>query len=200
MNVLSDLLGVNANSIGQAIADTRQLLAEHGRTTPASTRRFATAEALMAFASGSGPELDRPRLAERLADPALTGMTRPELTALTERIVPVLAARAERHRHRLRGGERLPGARGGIFMQKITDAERVLATVLHRRSLGTHDTLAELFEVSRRTIGGVLREVGPLLDQHGYVATPTATRFVTAAELLASLPAQSGDARNTPTT
>ena len=142
----------------------------------------------------------RPRLAERLADPALTGMTRADLAALTERIVPVLAARAERHRHRLRGGERLPGARGGVFMQKITDAERVLATVLYRRGLGTHDTLAELFEVSRRTIGGVLREVGPLLDQHGYVATPAATRFTTATELLASLPDPSTDDTDTPTT
>jgi transcriptional antiterminator len=84
-------------------------------------------------------------------------------------------------------------------MQKITDAERVLATVLHRRGLGTHDTLAELFEVSRRTIGGVLREVGPLLDQNGYVATPAATRFTTVAELLASLPTPSTDDPNTPT-
>jgi hypothetical protein len=76
MNVLSDLLGVNANSIGQAIAETRQLLAEHGRTIPASTLRFAAAYALTEFASGSRPEPARPRLAERLATPALTGMTR----------------------------------------------------------------------------------------------------------------------------
>jgi len=81
---------------------------------------------------------------------------------------------------------------------RIADAERVLATVLHRRGLGTHDTLAELFEVSRRTIGGVLREVGPLLDQHGYVATPAATRFTTATELLASLPATHPNDTDTP--
>jgi hypothetical protein len=124
-------------------------------------------------------------------------MSRTDLAALTNRIVPVLAARAERHRHRLRGGGRLPGARGGVFMQKITDAERVLATVLHWRGLGTHDTLAELFEVSRRTIGGVLREVGPLLNQHGYVATPAVSRFTTAAELLASLPGPPVNDKNT---
>ena len=199
MNVLSDLLGVNANSIGQAIADTRQLLAEHGRTIDPTMLRLATADALMTFASGSDVHPARPRLAERLTDPALTGMPRADLDALTDRIVPVLAARTERHRHRVRGRERLPSARGGIFMQKITDAERVLATVLHRRGLGTHDTLAELFEVSRRTIGGVLREVGPLLNQHGYVATPAATRFTTAAELLASLPGPQVDDKNTPT-
>jgi transposase len=199
MNVLSDLLGVNANSIGQAIADTRELLADHGRPIAASTLRFPTADALMAFASGSGPNPARPRLAERLADPALTGMTRGELAALTERIVPVLAARAERHRHRQRGGERLPGARGGVFMQKITDAERVLATVLYRRGLGTHDTLAELFEVSRRTIGGALREVDPLLNQNGYAATPAATRFTSTAEILASLPGPRATDTDTPT-
>lgn len=197
MNVLSDLLGVNANSIGQAIADTRALLAEHGRTTTASTLRFATADALTEFTSGSRPDLARPRLAERLAAPALTGMTRADLAALTGRVVPVLAARAERHRQR--GGERLPGARGGIFMQKITDEERVLATVLYRRGMGTHDTFAELFEVSRPTIGGALREVGPLLEQNGYVATPAAARFTTAAELLASLPVSSADDTDTPT-
>src|SRR3954451_9016141 len=199
MNVLSDLLGVNANSIGQAIAHTRALLAEHGRTIAASTLRFATADALTEFASGSRPKPGRPRLAARLAAPALTGMTRADLAALTGRVVPVLAARAERHRHRQRGWERLPGARGGIFMQKLTDEERVLATVLYRRGLGPHDTFAELFEVSRRTIGGALREVGPLLDQHGYIATPTATRFTTAAQLLASLPDPSADDTDTPT-
>jgi hypothetical protein len=199
MNVLSDLLGINANSIGQAIADTRALLAEHGHTIAASTLRFATADALTEFASGSRPEPARTRLAERLAQPALTGMTRADLATLTGRVLPVLAARVERHRHRQRGGERLPGARGGVFMQKITDEERVLATLLYRRGLGTHDTFAELFKVSRRTIGGARREVGSLLDQNGHVATPAATQFASAAELLASLPEPSADDTNTPT-
>ena len=72
-------------------------------------------------------------------------------------------------------------------MQKITDAERVLATVLYRRGLGTHDILADLFQVSRRTIGEALREVGPILAQQNYRPTPAATRFVSAAALLASL-------------
>ena len=45
-NVLSDLLGINANSIGQAIAETRQLLNEHHRTIPPTTLRFTTASAL----------------------------------------------------------------------------------------------------------------------------------------------------------
>src|SRR3954462_14404820 len=56
MNVLSDLLGVNANSIGQAIAETRQLLVEHSRTIAPATLRFASAAALIEFGSGSGAQ------------------------------------------------------------------------------------------------------------------------------------------------
>jgi len=63
---------------------------------------------------------------------------------MTERVRHVQEARNERHRHRRRGGERLPGARGGVFTQKITNDERVLITVLYQRKLCTQDTLAEL--------------------------------------------------------
>jgi hypothetical protein len=82
-----------------------------------------------------------------------------------------------------------------VFQQKITDDERVLATVLYQRNLCTQDTLAELFEVSRRTIGDVVREVGPILAQDGFTPTPTGARFATAAEILAAL----ADNENTPT-
>jgi hypothetical protein len=187
MNVLSDLLGVNANSIGQAIAETRQLLVEHGRTIAPTTLRFATAAALTEFGSGSGAQLTRPQLPALLGDPALTGMARADLAALTERVLPILAARNERHRHRRRGGERLPGARGGVFTQKLTDAERVLAAVLYQRGLCSHETLAELFEVSRRTLGTAAREVAVVLEQVGHVPVPAQQRFATATALLASV-------------
>jgi hypothetical protein len=74
-----------------------------------------------------------------------------------------------------------------VFTQKITDDERVLATVLYQRKLCTQDVLAELFEVSRRTIGDVVREVGPILAQYGFTPTPAGTRFATAAEIHAAL-------------
>jgi transposase len=188
-NVLSELLGVNANSIGQAIAETRQLLTEHARTIAPTTLRFITAAALREFVSRGQAEPPRTRVSELLSDPALTGMTREELAALTERVGRVQDARTERHRHRRRGGERLPGARGGVFRQKITNDERVLATVLYLRKLCTQDTLADLFDVNRRTIGNVIREVGPILTQHGYTPTPTATRFPDAAAILDTLAA-----------
>jgi transposase len=186
-NVLSDLLGINTNTIGQAIAETRQLLAEHHRTITPTTLRFTTAGALTEFVSSDQPEPPRARVSDRLAHPALTGLSRPELAALTERVKHVQDARNERHRHRRRGGERLPGARGGVFTQKITDNERILATVLYQRKLCTQDTLAELFEVSRRTIGDVVREVGPILAQHGFAPTPASPRFATAADILVAL-------------
>jgi DNA-binding transcriptional regulator YdaS (Cro superfamily) len=185
-NVLSDLLGINTNSIGQAIAETRQLLHEHHRTIPPTTLRFTTANALAEFISAGQPEPPRSRVPDRLAKPALTGLSRAELAAMTERVKHIQDARNERHRHRRRGGERLPGARGGVFTQKITDDERVLATVLYQRKLCTQDTLAELFAVSRRTIGDVVRELGPILIQDGFTPTPTAARFATAAEILAA--------------
>jgi transposase len=188
-NVLSELLGINTNTIGQAIAETRQLLNEHHRTILPTTLRFTTASALMDFVSSGEPEPLRSRVSDQLAHPALTGLSRAELAAMTERVKHVQDARNERHRHRRRGGERLPGARGGVFTQKITDAERVLATVLYQRKLCTQDTLAELFQVSRRTIGDVVREVGPILNQDGFTPTPATVRFASPADLLDSIPA-----------
>jgi transposase len=188
-NVLSELLGINTNTIGQAIAETRQLLNEHHHTIRPTTLRFTTVGALTEFVSSGEPEPMRSRLSDQLAHPALTGLPRVELAAMTERVKHVQDARNERHRHRRRGGERLPGARGGVFTQKITDAERVLAAVLYQRKLCTQDTLAELFEVSRRTIGDVVREVGPILTQDGFTPTPATARFANAADLLDSIPA-----------
>jgi len=106
-NVLSELLGINANSIGQAIAETRQLLTEHARLISATPLRFTTAAALRDFVSSSQPAPTRSRLADQLTDPALTGMPRTDLAAMTERVRHVQEARNERHRHRRRGGERL---------------------------------------------------------------------------------------------
>ncbi len=185
--VLSDLLGINTNSIGQAIAETRQLLHEHRHHVSASTLRFRTAAAVREFTSHSHPAPARTQIHEVLSDPKLTGMSRADLGSLTRQVRPVLEARTERHRHRRRGGERLPGARGGVFTQKITTDERILATVLYQRRLCTQDTLAELFHVSRRTIGDVVREVGPILADKGHSPTPAETRLPKATAFLEQL-------------
>jgi hypothetical protein len=186
-NVLSEILEVNPNSIGQAIAETRQLLDERGRSISPTTLRFTTALALADFVDhGSTPQ--RPQLPELLSAPELTGMTKAELNQMIERLSTSQAAQLERRRYRRRGAERLPGARGGVFQQKITDPERILATILYQRRVCTRQVLAELFDVSPRTIGNALLEVRPLLEQDNYLPIPVpGPRFSTAATLLASV-------------
>lgn len=185
--VLSELLEINENSIGHAIAETRQLLDEHGHTITPTTLRFTTAHALAEFPD-HGDTPARPVVPELLCDPSLTGISRQQLNDMIERLALRQAAAVERRRHQRRGGDRLPGARGGVFTQKITDAERILATVLHQRGVCTHKVLADLFEVSPRTIGTALLETRPLLKQDGHVPTPAPTRYSTAAALLDCLP------------
>lgn len=186
-NVLSEILEVNPNSIGQAIAETRQLLEERGHSISPTTLRFTTAKALTDFLDhDTAPH--RPQLPELLSAPALTGMTRAELDQMIERLSTRQAAQLERRRYRRRGEERLPGARGGVFQQKITDPQRVLATILYQRRVCTRQALAELFDVSPRTIGNALLEVRPLLEQDGYLPVPIAgPRLATAAAFLTSV-------------
>jgi hypothetical protein len=75
-----------------------------------------------------------------------------------------------------------------VFPQKISNEERVLLTVLHQRKLCTLDVLADaLGDVTRGAIGNVVRETRPLLQQHGHLPTPAATRYRTAAELLTAI-------------
>jgi len=186
-NVLSEILEVNPNSIGQAIAETRQLLDDRGHNICATTLRFSTARALTDFLD-HGATSQRPSLPAVLSAPALTGMTRPELDQMIERLSAHQAARLEWRRYRRRGAERLPGARGGVFQQKITHPERVLATILYQRRVCTRQTLAELFDVSARTIGNALLEIRLLLEQDNYLPIPVpGPRFSTAAALLSSI-------------
>jgi Transposase, Mutator family len=84
-------------------------------------------------------------------------MSQDELRNLTERLAVRQAAQAERLTHQRRGGPRQPGARGGIFPQKISNSERVLLTVLYLRKLCTLDVLADaLGDVSRSAVAGVV--------------------------------------------
>jgi Rhodopirellula transposase DDE domain/Helix-turn-helix of DDE superfamily endonuclease len=182
--VLGELLGVSDMPIGLIISETRQLLGENDIQISPATLRFKTAAELRDYATSERSLPERSRTPQLLAHPELTGMPPAELAAMTARVRKVLQARGERHRHRRRGGETLPGARGGVFTQKITPEERVLATVLYQRKLCSQDTLAELFTVSRRTIGNVIREVGPALTQDGYTPTPADRRFPTARSII----------------
>jgi DNA-binding transcriptional regulator YdaS (Cro superfamily) len=196
--VLSELLEVNPTSIGQAIAATRQLLEEHRYPVTPTTLRFCRATDLLDYLD-NGSSASRPRPPEVLSDPVLTGMSRQDLQQLTERLALRQAAQTERRRHRRRGRERLPGTRGGVFRQKLIDAERVLAAVLSLRGVCTRRVLAELLGVSPRTIGNALLDVRPLLEQNGYATAPARRRFSTSAALVDFVNSQQ-DASATKTT
>ena len=189
--VLGELLGLSDMTIGMVIAETRQLLGENGVQIGPGTLRFSTAAALRDYAASDQPLPDRSRILQLLSHPDLTGIPPADLAAMTARVRKVLEARGERHRHRRRDGETLPGARGGVFTQKITPDERILVTILYLRKLCSQDTLAELFTVSRRTIGNVIREVGPTLAQDGYTPTPTDKRFPDAQRIINAATRQS---------
>ncbi|GAA0911653.1 hypothetical protein Vau01_109540 [Virgisporangium aurantiacum] len=185
--LLSEMLQINPASIGNAIAETRALLEDNAHRIAPTAIRFTTAADLRNYLADDRPVRVPSRLPEALSDPALTGMSRQALNELIERLAMRQAALVERRRFARRGGHRLPGARGGIFRQKITDAERILVTVLHLRQLCTRATLAELFQVSPRTIGNALLDIRPLLEQDGFATTPAPTRYRNASAVLAAI-------------
>jgi hypothetical protein len=184
--VLSDLLSINPASIGAAIKETRQLLEQHRVTITPTSLCFARAQDLLGYLAHGQVRTPQPPHRE-LSHPALTGMGRHELQQLIQRLAIPHAAAIERRRYRQRGADRLPGTRGGVFRQKITDTDRILATILHHRKLCTGDVLAGLFHVSRRTIGTVIADITPLLEQHGLLIEPAGTRYATTADILASV-------------
>jgi hypothetical protein len=188
LNVLAELLEVTGTCVGALVKETREVLEDHRHDPGVASVRFATAAALLTFLD-SDRRPARTAIIERLSHPVLTGLTRDELHHLTARLAARQAAQAERLSHQRRGGPRQPGARAGVFPQKISNRERVVLTVLYQRGLCTLDVLAAaLGDVSRSAIGNVVRETRPLLQQHGHMPTPAVSRYRTAAELLAAVP------------
>jgi transposase/DNA-binding transcriptional regulator YdaS (Cro superfamily) len=186
--VLVDLLAINAVTIGKVIGETRTLLDTQKMTVSQTAHYFASAQELRDWAEG-GAATSRMELSQALSHPALTGMPRPDFQALIDRITVPYQAALEERRHRQRGGDRRPGARGGLFRQKITDADRILATVLSQRNLCDQQALADLFGVSRGTIRNAIEDVRPLLEQDRQAVTPAERRFATADDVLKSVAA-----------
>jgi hypothetical protein len=186
MNVLADLLEVTAVCINDLVRETREILEDHGPATGTASVRFPTAQALRAFLdSDARPE--RARIIQQLSHPALTGLSRPGLHKLTAQLAPLQAAQAERLGYQRRGGPRQPSARGGVFHQKISNAERVLLAILYQRHLCTMEVLASVLGVCRSSIGNAIRETRPLLHQAGHVPTPAPARYRTGSDLLAAV-------------
>lgn len=186
MKVMADLLEVSDVCIGDLVKETRRVLEDDGYPLGIAPVRFrAPADLLTFLASNHTPQ--RTRIIQQLSHPALTGLTRAELDQLTQRVVARQAAQNERLAYQRRGAPRQPGTRGGVFPQKIGNTERVLLTILYQRGLCTLNILAEaLGDVSRSSIGNVIRETQPLLRQEGHKPTPAPTRYHTATDLLAA--------------
>lgn len=198
--VLCDLLGINPVTIGQAIKATRQLIDEQRISiTPTVVRYFTRAEDLRAWITNAGPAEHPPTLPARyrLTDPQLTGMSREALHGLLEELIIPYAAAIEERRHRQRGGDRRLGTRAGVFRQKITDSDRILATILYRRRVCGLDTLAELFDVCRNTLRNAINDVLPILDDRRITITPAEHRHATSTDLLASVEHPSAADRKT---
>ena len=181
--VLAELLAINPTSIGNAIADTRTLLEQRKRTIAPTRLRCNSMSQLSDFFDGSTQPTPAVLLPDLLTDPRLTGMSRHQLTDLLDRIRLPHDAQVEHRRYHRRGRHPLPGTRGGVFKQKLTDPERVLAAILYHRQACTRQALADLFQVSPRTIGSILTDIRPLLDQAGYQPTPAAVRYRSAETL-----------------
>ncbi|WP_280909099.1 ISAzo13 family transposase [Streptomyces sp. SAI-090] len=195
MKLLADMLEVTPECIGHLVAETRRVLEDHGHQPGYAPSRFTTADALMSFLD-TDKAPPRTRIMESLSHPRLTGMSRTDLDALTRRLAPRQLAQVERASYQRRGADRQPGSRGGVFPQKLGDRERVVVALLYLRKLCTLDVLADaLGDVSRSSIGNVVREIRPLLAEGGLLPPPATTRYRTAPDLLAATDEQT----NTPT-
>lgn len=118
-----------------------------------------------------------------LSDPELTGMTRQQLQTLISKLTPALAELREHARHTRRGGHR-HRAIGAGAKDKLSPPDRILATVLYLRKLGTQELLGRLFAVNKSTISHAIDEVRPLLPQPINAST---ARFRTPADVAAFL-------------
>jgi hypothetical protein len=119
-----------------------------------------------------------------LRHPVLTGLSARDWDELINGLAGPCHDQREANLHRQRGGPRRVAAGTGRH-PALTLAERVLATVLHRRFGLPQIAIAELFGVTLMTANRAIRQIGPLLDQAGHVITPAAKRLYSVAELTA---------------
>jgi hypothetical protein len=113
-------------------------------------------------------------------------MTGEQLSVLIGELTPALAQRREQSRHARRGHQRRRAAGAGA-KDSLSAADRILATVLYGRQLGTHALMAELFGVTRSTLTRALQDVQPLLAERGPLIPPSTARFRTPADVRAFL-------------
>jgi hypothetical protein len=108
----------------------------------------------------------KPRLSQdTLSDPALTGMTRPELAALAASLATAWNASREAALYQRRGGPRRRAAWATHPSHaQLTLTEQILAALLHQRLALPRYLLAPLYGASASAISDAIALTGPLLD------------------------------------
>ena len=119
-------------------------------------------------------------------------MSRQQLDDLIAELAGPQETRREQARHQRRGTERRRAAGAGP-RPKLTNADRILATLLYLRRLCTQAVLAELFAVDRSRVTEAIREIRPLLEDHGHAITPATARFPAPADMIAFLAAEDAE-------
>jgi hypothetical protein len=164
-----------ASCIGELVKQTREVLEDHSHNPGAASVRFGTVDALLAFLDHDIRPA-RTRIIETLSDPALTG-NEPRSAApsgsrldrqpmLSDSAISDAVAPAN------------PAPAAACSPRRSATANARPAHRLNRRKLCTLDVLADLLgDVSRASIGNVIRETRPLLHQDGHIPArvPTAT-------------------------
>lgn len=113
-----------------------------------------------------------------LRHPELTGMSRKQLSDLTQILIPGLEEHREQVRHAARGGPRRV-ARGTGRKPTLTPAEQILAAILYLRKHALQELLRQLFNTTAMTISRAVKDVRPLLEAHGVTVPASTARFRT---------------------
>lgn len=121
MKVLADLLEVTDVCIAGLVKETRRVLEDHGHHAGTAQVRFTKPAALLDFLD-TDQRPARAAIIDQLSHPSLTGLTRDELHALTQRLATAQVAQGERLGYQRRGGPRRPGTRSGVFPRRSATA------------------------------------------------------------------------------
>ncbi|MEC3982883.1 ISAzo13 family transposase, partial [Amycolatopsis sp. H20-H5] len=111
-----------------------------------------------------------------LSDPALTGLSRPDLDTLTTALDTLRATRIQdrqrqHQHHRAEQGLRPHAPRSGR-PPRLSFPDQVLATILHIRLSLPEDTVEVMFGCSRSTIRRAITETRQFLAEHGTTIEP----------------------------
>ena len=121
---------------------------------------------------------------DALACPALTGMTRQDLTALATALHTPYQARREQHLYTLRGGpRRIPGWAARPYRGTLNLTAQLVITLLHQRLSLPQTQIAALLGVHPSTISDAVTFTRHALTAHGTTIQPGPVKLRTLDDL-----------------